>query len=36
MEELKLAVPSPTVNLADIRRRYHAAQNEEKAGKRKS
>ncbi len=35
MEELKLAFPPPTVNLADIRRKYHAAVREEKDGKKK-
>ena len=34
MEELKLAYPPATVNLADIRRRYHAAEEEEKSGKK--
>ena len=36
MEELKLAFPPPTVNLADIRRKYHAALEEEKGRKTKS
>ncbi len=36
MEELKLAFPPPTVNLADIRRKYHAAVREEKDGKKKA
>lgn len=34
MEELKLAFPPPSVNLSDIRRKYHAAVKQEKAGKR--
>jgi PPK2 family polyphosphate:nucleotide phosphotransferase len=32
MEELKLAFPPPSVNLADIRRKYHAAVKKEKDG----
>ena len=36
MEELKLAFPPPSVDLAEIRRKYHAALKEEKAGKAKS
>ena len=36
MEELKLAFPSPSVNLSDIRRKYHAAVNQEKAGRKKA
>ena len=35
MEELKLAFPPPSVDLADIRRKYHAAVKEEKDGKKK-
>ncbi len=35
MEDLKLAYPKPTVNLDDIRRKYHAALQEEKNGKNK-
>ena len=35
MEDLKLAFPPPSVNLADIRRKYHAALEEEKGGKKK-
>jgi PPK2 family polyphosphate:nucleotide phosphotransferase len=35
MEELKLAFPPPSVDLADIRRKYHAALEEEKGGKKK-
>ena len=36
MEELKLSFPPPSVNLAEIRRKYHAALKEEKGGKAKS
>jgi PPK2 family polyphosphate:nucleotide phosphotransferase len=36
MEELKLAFPSPSVNLSDIRRKYHAAVRQEKAGRKKA
>jgi PPK2 family polyphosphate:nucleotide phosphotransferase len=36
MEELKLAFPPPSVDLVDIRRKYHAALEEEKSGKTKS
>jgi PPK2 family polyphosphate:nucleotide phosphotransferase len=36
LEELKLAFPPPSVNLADIRRKYHAAVGEEKDGKKKA
>ena len=36
MEDLKLAFPPPSVNLADIRRKYHAAVKEEKAGGKKA
>ena len=36
MEELKLAFPPPSVNLADIRRKYHAAVREEKASGKKA
>jgi hypothetical protein len=35
MEELKLAFPAPSVNLADIRRKYHAAVKQAKAGGKK-
>ncbi len=35
MEDLKLAFPKPTVDLADIRKKYHAALKAEKGGKRK-
>ena len=35
MEELKLAFPPPSVDLADIRRKYHAAAKEEKDNKKK-
>jgi PPK2 family polyphosphate:nucleotide phosphotransferase len=35
MEELKLAFPPPSVDLADIRRKYHAAVKEEKANRNK-
>ena len=35
MEELKLVFPPPSVNLADIRRKYHAAVKEEKANRNK-
>ncbi|RBP08559.1 PPK2 family polyphosphate:nucleotide phosphotransferase [Roseiarcus fermentans] len=35
MEDLKLAYPKPTVDLDDIRRKYHAAEAEEKPGKKK-
>jgi PPK2 family polyphosphate:nucleotide phosphotransferase len=36
MEELKLAFPPPSVNLTDIRRKYHAAVKEEKADGKKA
>ncbi len=36
MEELKLAFPPPSVNLADIRRKYHAAVKEEKGDSKKA
>jgi PPK2 family polyphosphate:nucleotide phosphotransferase len=36
MEELKLAFPAPSVNLTDIRRKYHAAVREEKANRKKA
>jgi PPK2 family polyphosphate:nucleotide phosphotransferase len=36
MEELKLAFPPPSVNLSDIRRKYHAAVKQEKAGGKKA
>ena len=36
MEELKLAFPPPSVNLADIRRKYHAAVREEKDSKKEA
>jgi PPK2 family polyphosphate:nucleotide phosphotransferase len=36
MEDLKLAYPKPTVDLDDIRRKYHAATKEEKSGKKKA
>ncbi|MBV9286830.1 MAG: polyphosphate kinase 2 family protein [Hyphomicrobiales bacterium] len=36
IEELKLAFPAPTVDLRDIRRRYHAASKEGKGGKKKA
>ncbi len=36
MEELKLAFPAPSVNLADIRRKYHAAVKQEKASGKKA
>ena len=36
MEELKLSFPPPSVDLAAIRRKYHAALKEEKVGKSKS
>ena len=35
MEELKLAFPKPTVDLDEIRRKYHAALKAEKGGKKK-
>ena len=35
MEDLKLAFPKPTVDLADIRKKYHAALKAEKGGKKK-
>ena len=31
MEEMDMQMPKPTVNLADIRRQYHQAANEEKS-----
>jgi len=36
MADLDLAFPPPSVNLADIRRKYHAAVREEKDGKKKA
>lgn len=36
MADLGLAFPPPSVNLADIRRKYHAAVREEKDGKKKA
>lgn len=33
MEEMKMQLPKPTVNLAEIRRKYHQAVDEEKSGK---
>jgi PPK2 family polyphosphate:nucleotide phosphotransferase len=36
MAELKLAFPPPSVDLADIRRKYHAALEQEKGGKKKA
>jgi polyphosphate kinase 2 (PPK2 family) len=36
MADLGLAYPPPTVNLADIKRRYHAAVRQEKDGGRKT
>jgi PPK2 family polyphosphate:nucleotide phosphotransferase len=33
MEEMKMQLPKPTVNLAEIRRKYHQAIDEEKSGK---
>jgi PPK2 family polyphosphate:nucleotide phosphotransferase len=36
IEELKLAFPPPSVNLADIRRKYHAAVRQEKADGKKA
>jgi hypothetical protein len=35
MEELGMAFPKPTVDLADIRRKYHAAAEEERRDKRR-
>jgi PPK2 family polyphosphate:nucleotide phosphotransferase len=35
MADLRLAFPAPSVNLADIRRKYHAAVKEEKDGEKK-
>ena len=35
MEELKLAFPKPTVDLDEIRRKYHQALEEQKGGKKK-
>ena len=35
MEELKLKFPPPSVDLAAIRKKYHAAVKEEKDGKKK-
>jgi hypothetical protein len=32
VEGLRLTLPPPVVDLADIRRRYHAARKEEKVG----
>ncbi len=36
MEDLKLAYPKPTVDLEDIRRKYHTAVAEEKGAKKKA
>ena len=36
MADLGLAFPSPSVNLADIRRKYHAAVRQAKAGRKKA
>ncbi len=36
MDDLQLKFPPPSVNLADIRRKYHAALKEEKAGQKKT
>jgi PPK2 family polyphosphate:nucleotide phosphotransferase len=36
MEELKLAFPPPSVNLADVRRKYHAAVRQEKTDAKKA
>jgi PPK2 family polyphosphate:nucleotide phosphotransferase len=33
MQEMKMQLPKPTVNLAEIRRKYHQAVDEEKSGK---
>jgi PPK2 family polyphosphate:nucleotide phosphotransferase len=33
MEDMKMQLPKPTVNLAEIRRKYHQALDEEKSGK---
>lgn len=35
MEEMKMQLPKPTVNLAEIRRKYHQAAHAEKSGKHK-
>ena len=35
MEEMNMQLPKPTVNLADIRRKYHQAVAEEKSGQSK-
>jgi PPK2 family polyphosphate:nucleotide phosphotransferase len=35
MEEMKMELPKPTLNVADIRRKYHQAVDEEKSGKDK-
>jgi len=35
MADLGLAFPAPSVDLADIRRKYHAAVNEEKDDRKK-
>ncbi len=36
MEDLKLAFPPPSVDLAEIRRKYHAALREDKKGRKKA
>ena len=36
MEGLRMSYPKPTVNLAEIRRKYHAAEREEKGGGKRS
>ena len=35
MEEMNMQLPKPTVNLAEIRREYHQAADEEKSGRKK-
>ena len=35
MEEMDMQLPKPTVNLSEIRREYHQAQDGAKAGRRK-
>jgi len=36
MEDLKLAYPPPSMDLAEIRRKYHAAVEEQNSGKNKA
>jgi hypothetical protein len=35
MEDMDMQFPKPTVNISDIRRKYHQAAEQEKTGRRK-